>query len=152
MISPLLSKALDQRGLGMLSVVFLLIALSATVGVSLVMLQPEISGDAAARTSAQLATVSAAIVQYRNYAGAGPASLDALVTAPSGMSCAPDTNSGSATFRQLRGWCGPYLDQEIQDSYRRDGWGAVLQFDGTQLTSCGPNRSCGDGDDVSVTP
>ena len=149
MTLPFLS---NQRGIGMLSVVFLLIALATTVGVSLVMLQPGIAGDAAARTSAQLATVGDAIKLYRADAGTNPANLDALVTAPAGMSCTPDTNSASATFRQLRGWCGPYLDQEISDSYKRDGWGAVLQFNGTQLSSCGPNRTCGDGDDVSVTP
>ena len=149
MTSPFLS---NQRGIGLLSVVFLLIALATTVGISLVVLQPKIAGDAAARTSAQLATVSAAIEQYRADNGANPANLDALVTAPAGMSCAADANSASATFRQLRGWCGPYLDSVISDTYKRDGWGSLLQFNGTQLSSCGANRICGDGDDVSVTP
>jgi hypothetical protein len=124
---------------------------TATISVSLLLTEPQNTVTAVAATQRQLDTVSAAIARYKADTGAAPPNLNALVTR-TGANCAPDLDPSSPTFRALRGWCGPYLEQAIGDLFQRDGWGQVLQFDGTVLKSCGPNRTCGDGDDIAVTP
>lgn len=50
-----------------------------------------------------------------------------------------------------RGWRGPYiLTSDTQ--WNLDSWGTVIQYNaGTRvLTSCGPNLTCGNADDISL--
>lgn len=124
-------------------------SLTLSISVALVMLQPAATADATTRTIAKIAALKVAVARYRSFAGSAPTSLDALVNPPAGATCAPDVNPSSATFRQLRGWCGPYVPTEFGDNFMRDAWGTLLNFT-TTIRSCGPNRSCGDGDDINV--
>ncbi|MGZ3711942.1 MAG: hypothetical protein ACXVBE_09300 [Bdellovibrionota bacterium] len=144
----------SESGLGLISVVFLLATLTLAVSVAVISVQPTNSADAAAKTMSKMDVIGAAIVRYRSYSGTNPASVDALVTPPSPPTppCTADVNPASPTFRQLRGWCGPHLDVDIASSYKSDGWGVALVYNGTNLRSCGPNRICGDGDDIVTTP
>jgi hypothetical protein len=152
MISRSPSKR-SEAGLGLLSVIFLLTTLTIAVGVSLVMLQPANSADAAAKTMSQIDAVAAGIIRYRSFSGANPANIDALITPPAlGAPCTADVNPASPTFRQLRGWCGPHVQVDLPNSFKMDGWGIAMQYNGTQLKSCGPDRTCGTGDDIVSTP
>ena len=83
--------------------------------------------------------------------GSAPATLDELVTT-TGTPCAADNNPLSATYRQLQGWCGPYVDRIFTgapDEYKTDGWGVTFSYDGATLTSCGQDKTCGNGDDLA---
>ncbi|MFQ5901723.1 MAG: type II secretion system protein GspG, partial [Thermodesulfobacteriota bacterium] len=72
------------------------------------------------------------------------------------------TNPGDPAWNRYTrtGWNGPYVDANIGDefgqtnSYLRDAWGNNYVYDSTvsppTITSCGPNGSCGDGDDLVV--
>ncbi len=50
------------------------------------------------------------------------------------------------------GWNGPYLDGTVSD-WNRDAWGTTLSLDTTNrlVRSCGPDLSCGNADDLTVT-
>ena len=83
--------------------------------------------------------------------GTPPAILDELVTT-TGTACAADTNPVSTTYRELQGWCGPYVDRVFTgapDEFKTDGWGVTFSYDGTTLTSCGQDKTCGNGDDLA---
>lgn len=85
--------------------------------------------------------------------GAAPANLSTLMTT-TGVPCNVDTNSNSSTYKQLIGWCGPYIDQAIVGAaleYQTDGWGKIFQYNGTSIVSCGPDRNCGNSDDLTFT-
>ncbi len=153
MISPSLSKA-GAAGFGLVQVLFIVAALAISASVILM------SNPAAQRSAGpdlsyrRMDAVKDAVARYRADGNGTPANLAALSAAPTGaITCAPDTNPASATFRKLRGWCGPYLlrDTMGSDLPNRDGWNTLLQYNGTTLTSCGPNRVCGDGDDITAT-
>ncbi len=146
MISSSTSK---QRGFGMLQVVMLLLMFSAGLGVSVALLDPGADSGAQELTVRRADAIKEAVTKWKSNNSGNPASLDALVIQGSQPACAPDTNSSSGTFRQLRGWCGPYLARDISDLFKMDGWGSAFVYNGTSLTSCGPNRTCGDADDVA---
>lgn len=146
-----LFKLRSQAGFGLLQTLMILLAFTALVLVSVSMMDPVTRPAAANATNVRLDALKAAAIAYRAHIGNFPPDLDALVTA-TGAACAPDSNPSSPTFRSLRGWCGPYLDREFQgsDQFKRDGWGALLQYNGNTIVSCGANRTCGDGDDISI--
>lgn len=133
----------------MISVVLLLLVVSITLTVSVSLLEPQTRVASVDQTIQQMEKVRNAITRYRTDGGSNPSNLDQLVS-QAGSSCAPDTNPTSPSFRQLRGWCGPYLDTEFTsgDLHKRDGWGSLFAYDGINLRSCGPNRTCGDSDDI----
>lgn len=147
MTSPLRS----EKGLGLLQVLFALTAIA--ISASVVMMDNPATRRSAGPqlTWQRMDTVKAAIDRYRLDGNSGPPNLNALTTSTG--TCAPDTNPASVNFRKLRGWCGPYLPRESagSDLLIRDGWNSILQYNGTTLVSCGPNRVCGDGDDITVT-
>lgn len=132
----------------MLQIVMMLIILTAGLGVSLALLDPAADSQNQAKTAERVDAIKAAVAKWKANNSGSPASLDALVIQGTQPACAPDTNSSSATFRQLRGWCGPYMDRDVGDLFKMDGWGSSFVYNGTNLTSCGPNRTCGDADDV----
>jgi hypothetical protein len=141
----------SQGGAGLIHVLFLLVSSTAMILVSVSLMEPAETPAATAKTIAALDRLKEASSRYQENVGSPPPNLDALLV-PAGAPCAPDTVPSSPTFRQLRGWCGPYLDQEISgsDLFKRDGWGTLLQYNGNTIVSCGPNRVCGDGDDLSI--
>ena len=105
-------------------------------------------------TSDKAAALKSAIAaSATNHAGVRPAALKFLVVTD-GAPCAMDNNpADGALYLTLQGWCGPYIDlrfKENPNDFQTDGWGVLFQYDsGTGfLTSCGPNRKCGDGDDL----
>ena len=50
------------------------------------------------------------------------------------------------------GWNGPYVDIRVAD-WDFDAWGRSYQYTSATRTirSCGPNGTCGDADDISIT-
>lgn len=147
----------SQAGFGLMQVMFILVGIAIAASVAVMNSAQEDSSAGGAITYARFDKIRAAASRYRADGNGTPPTLDALTTAPSGAAaCAPDTVPGSSTFRQLRGWCGPYLDRDPAgaDQLKRDGWRTALQYNGltgTTLRSCGPNRVCGDTDDITTT-
>lgn len=142
-------KSMRQSGLGMISVVLMLLVVSVTLTISFSLLEPQTRVGSVDETIQKMEKIRTAIVRYRTDGGSNPTNLDRLIS-QSGSTCSPDTNPSSSTFRQLRGWCGPYLSAEFTsgDLHKRDGWGSLFAYDGINLRSCGPNRTCGDSDDI----
>ncbi len=138
-----------QSGLGMISVVLMLLVVSVTLTVSFSLLEPQTRVGSVDETIQKMDKIRTAVVRYRADSGSNPSNLDQLIS-QAGTICAPDTNPTSPSFRQLRGWCGPYLSAEFTsgDLHKRDGWGSLFAYDGINLRSCGPNRTCGDSDDI----
>lgn len=127
---------------------FLLLFLSIGLSVAVVSMDPIEEGNAAKETVAQLEKLKGAVSRYRENVGTNPPNLDVLLVRGAESACG--LNVANA---KLQGWCGPYLDQEFQgsDTYKRDGWRVLLQYNGTNIVSCGSNRACGDADDVSTS-
>lgn len=103
-------------------------------------------------TFKRMSTIQGAISVYKSQHGnAAPNNLDDLIS-KTGPNCDVDKNQNSATYRTLQGWCGPYLEKDFTNSsnFKEDGWGTTLQYDKINIKSCGPNRTCGDGDDIAI--
>jgi hypothetical protein len=147
------SPSASERGFGLVHALFLAMTLAIAASVAL-MSNPALERSGGPNlTYKRMDSLKAAATRYREHGNGSPPTLDSLTVAPTGAAaCAPDTNSASPTFRKLRGWCGPYLDREAAgtDLLKRDGWNTLFQYNGSTLTSCGPNRACGDGDDIAV--
>lgn len=49
------------------------------------------------------------------------------------------------------GWRGPYV-LTTDPAWNKDGWGTVIQYSSVSrtVTSCGPNLTCGNADDITV--
>ena len=50
------------------------------------------------------------------------------------------------------GWRGPYIDSSV-DGWDEDAWGTAYDYNSgaRTITSCGPDLSCGNGDDIQVS-
>ena len=150
----MISWPASEKGLGLLQVMFIMAGLTIAASVVMMSSVPQESSGGAPETYRRMDALKAATELYRAHGNGTPPSIDALLAPPTGAaSCAPDNSPASPTFRQLRGWCGPYLEREAagSDMLKRDGWRTLLQLSGTTLRSCGPNRACGDGDDITST-
>ena len=148
MAMTLLSSS--NQGFSFLSVLFLLVILSATVTVGYMSLPPVQRENQSALTFKRMEEVRAAIIAYQqHHSGSSPATLNALVTA-TGPACSAITTPSDPNYKSLTGWCGPYLIQNIGGTLFNDGWGTPLELSASTLTSCGPNRTCGDSDDVAL--
>lgn len=139
-----------QKGFSFLSLVVATLALSLTLSLCLVAVQPIVERDRTQDTMKRMEQLRYAVKEYRRQnGGSGPATLEGLVQS-NGTDC---TVSSDVDNRQLQGWCGPYIDQvfqEGQNAFRMDAWGREVQLDSTRLLSCGANGSCGDGDDIAI--
>lgn len=154
MMSRLPFEFSGEHGFGLMQVVFIMLAVAITASVAVMNSASSERSASPNLTYQRMDQIKEAVTRYRADGNGNPPTLDALVTAPGGATaCAPDTNPASANFRKLRGWCGPYLNREAagSDLTKRDGWKSLLQYNGTTLVSCGPNRTCGDGDDIATT-
>lgn len=150
----MISWSISERGFGLIQVVFIMLAVAIAASVAVMNTTSRESSAGSTETYARMDKIRAAAALYRAHGNSTPPSLDALTTPPSGAAaCAPDTAPASATFRQLRGWCGPYLEREAAgtDLLKRDGWRTLMEYTGTTLRSCGPNRTCGDADDITTS-
>ena len=50
------------------------------------------------------------------------------------------------------GWNGPYVDTSSA-SWNQDAWGSTIQYNAVTRTisSCGPDKICGNADDISIS-
>lgn len=144
-------RGLGQQGMSLMSLLMVLLAMSLAVTSAYFNAGSAMREESGGATVSRLESLRAAILLYRtHHAGANPGSLDDLVTA-TGPACTIDTNNASVTYRKFSGWCGPYIDQPIQQdvlSFKSDGWGTLIQLSPASLRSCGANRVCADGDDI----
>ncbi|HDM08713.1 MAG TPA: hypothetical protein ENF97_01140, partial [Candidatus Omnitrophica bacterium] len=67
---------------------------------------------------------------------------------------------GSASLQSYRRsqWNGPYIQDKYDDNgYTRDAWNTAYRYNYTAgstsctLRSCGPDRTCGNSDDITIT-
>ena len=81
---------------------------------------------------------------YENHVGALPTALADLHTKPGAVS---DFNPFTK-----RGWRGPYISSS-DSNWNLDAWGTAIVYNsGTRtLTSYGPDRAAGGGDDITVS-
>jgi hypothetical protein len=149
-----LRAGLNESGMSLLSVIFILFISSLMVAVGYLNTAPIDDQSRMSQTIARMEKIQAAVALYRTHNGAAPATLDALVTRPPATPvCSVDSDTASASYRTLRGWCGPYIDVSIQQAatlFKTDGWGMAFQYSATTLRSCGQNRVCLDGDDIII--
>ena len=50
-----------------------------------------------------------------------------------------------------KGWRGPYIST-LEPNWNKDAWGIALVYSSVtrSLKSCGPNKVCGDADDITL--
>ena len=80
---------------------------------------------------------------FLNHVGSVPTSLNDLT--------AQGTFQAYDPFAK-RGWRGPYVST-AETNWNRDAWGTLFQYTAATRTirSCGPNLTCGNADDITVT-
>lgn len=80
---------------------------------------------------------------YENHMGAAPTSITVLTTQGAQANYNPFTK---------KGWRGPYLSTTATD-WDKDAWGSTIIVDGVArtITSWGPDKASGGGDDIVVT-
>lgn len=80
---------------------------------------------------------------YENHSGNIPTALTQLTT-----------QGGQATYNPFtkRGWRGPYLS-DTDSSWNLDAWGTAIVYNSgaRTLTSYGPDKAAGGGDDIVVS-
>lgn len=105
-------------------------------------------------TQERMAILKVAIRKYLDTTGRVPATFEELLassdlTVPS---CDIVNEAKAPNYQNLVGWCGPYLKIEFysndQASFKTDGWGTLFQNDFQLLRSCGPDKTCNNGDDI----
>jgi competence protein ComGC len=150
----------NQDGFGLLAMVFLILTISISVITFMTVINPSTLTRKNVDTTNKAAILRSAVQSYRfSHGGASgtiPPTLDSLVTTDA-VPCVMDNTPASSTYLYLQGWCGPYVDRvfvENSADFKKDGWGTLFSFNaGTSvITSCGPNLSCGDGDDLVYSP
>ena len=84
---------------------------------------------------------------YERNCNAVPTTLADLITQPVAGVCAAAYNPFTK-----RGWRGPYVSN-TDANYNRDGWGTLIVYSTSPrtLTSWGPNKISGGGDDIALT-
>ncbi len=108
-------------------------------------LKTSIVGDARFVASGQYSNAG-----YESHCQAPPTSLSDLVTMPVAGPC----NVVYDPFLK-KGWRGPYVSS-TESHWNKDAWGTALEYfvvgpPVRTIRSCGPNLTCGDTDDVSLT-
>jgi prepilin-type N-terminal cleavage/methylation domain-containing protein len=103
----------------------------------LVALKMAITGDPRAVSNGQYLQPG-----FEAHVGSIPTALDDLRVQGAYPAYDPFTKSG---------WRGPYVTLTDAD-WNRDGWGTAIDYSAATRTikSCGPNKTCGDADDISV--
>lgn len=136
------------------ALIFLMVFAAWSVAAVITLLSPanRVGGDE--RTQKQFKMLQSAIANYRSHSGGNwPAGLKSLIVDAEGLgACTMDTDRTSPTFRQLSGWCGPYIDLlyvDEKEGYKFDGFGTEMLYDDSAhtLTSYGQDRQQGTSDD-----
>lgn len=154
------TSQLTSEGFGFLGLVLAILLASISSVTIVALVRTSESSRHVQSTVARAKTLREGISNYqRSHGGATtgtyPATLTALVVSD-GVPCTLDnTPTNVNTYRTLQGWCGPYSDQAVAenaDEYRTDGWGSFFTIAAGVLRSCGPDRTCGNGDDLVFNP
>lgn len=160
MTSPLVFKRISRRpkpatphGFATIAVILLVFFTSITALLGFATKQSQQDLYALKISNERRAVLLAAIARYKtHHAGSPPAALADLVST-TGAACAADADdTHGVLYRTLQGWCGPYVDRAFTGgalNYQTDGWGTLFSYDAVTLKSCGPNKTCGNGDDLS---
>ena len=87
---------------------------------------------------------------YESQCGGLPSSLTDLITMPAAGTCSTVYDPFLKT-----GWRGPYVNSS-DPNWNLDGWGITIEYFSSgpparTLRSCGPDKTCGTADDISVT-
>jgi prepilin-type N-terminal cleavage/methylation domain-containing protein len=87
---------------------------------------------------------------YEANCSAPPTVLTDLITKPGAGTCASDYDP----FTKL-GWRGPYVSSD-DANWNKDAWGVAFEYfvagpPARTIRSCGPDQTCGNIDDQSVT-
>jgi type II secretory pathway pseudopilin PulG len=145
-------RANNEKGFSFLTVLVVVLMLSMLTGSLFLLTGPAQSVGQSDVTFQRVDVLQSALRLYKvHHANTAPATLDALVTL-TGAACTMNTTVGSPGYRKLQGWCGPYVNVVFtQDSnqFKTDGWGTLFQYDTVTLRSCGPDRTCGNADDLT---
>lgn len=148
MIFKFLSK---NSGFSLLGILMALMAVSTTATIFLLNAPVQNSDKQLTITLKRMKTLSLAIMNYKVNNVVIPPTLDRLLTQGAEPNCAINTNSSSTSYRQLRGWCGPYIKitfAEDANSFKIDGWDTQFLYTTHEIQSCGTNKTCGDADDL----
>ena len=148
--SQFLNIGISESGFSLMTMLIVVLAMGLFSFGLFVSMAPAIRTGQIELTYQRGQALEAALKKYKTNNPAAPATLNNLTTS-TGTPCTMDTNLASSTYRKYRGWCGPYIDQDITsvNKYQFDGWGKVFQYNTTSLFSCGVNTICGDSDDIS---
>ncbi len=94
-------------------------------------------------TKERMASLRDGIQKFSTHMAAAPSALSNLTTKGSQPNYDPINKIG---------WNGPYVDGTVS-GWDQDGWGTAYQYSTASRTlkSCGPNKTCGDTDDLVVT-
>jgi type II secretory pathway pseudopilin PulG len=158
--TSLSKKKISKLGFGMLGMVILIILVSLGGAIVFVLTAPRNSSKSNQETQRKALILRTAITAYKmshgGSAGTNPPTLDSLVT-DDAVACAMNNTPASAVYLTLQGWCGPYVDRELSNNltdFKTDGWGTTFQYSNVTniITSCGVDRTCGNGDDLTFTP
>lgn len=97
----------------------------------------------AAVTKDRMGSLREAMQKFVTNMAAPPATLTSLTTQGTQPAYDPINKVG---------WNGPYVDGSVS-GWNADGWGTAYQYTSATRTlrSCGPNKTCGDADDLVVT-
>ncbi len=137
----------------MISVMLVILSISLAAVLVLSLAPPSILTGKTVQTRERLSDLKSAILKYYDdHGGFYPVLLE-LLTLDEGIPCELDNDSGSPTYQKLQGWCGPYLDSifaEDPNGFQTDGWGTLFEYDPVTgaVKSCGPDQTCGNGDDL----
>ena len=87
---------------------------------------------------------------YQAHCGAPPTTLNDLITMPGAGTCATVYDPFLKT-----GWRGPYISN-TDPSWNKDAWGTTIEYyvagpPARTIRSCGPDKTCGNADDISIT-
>lgn len=146
-----------QKGFGFLSILLLASFISALSISVIFMIDPQYDSNAVNITNRKASILGTAITKYRDtHNTSAPANLSALITDDGSGACDLDNTPANPTYQTLQGWCGPYIEVNIQENsndYQTDGWGNTFTFTQASglLKSCGPDGTCGNADDLSYT-
>jgi type II secretory pathway pseudopilin PulG len=147
------SECKGISGFGLVSLMLVILVLSIAAITVMAWIAPSLATRQRLDTESRGKALRVGIDRYIADNGSSPGSFDNLLNP--GTACGINT----AVNPPVRsGWCGPYIEPLIANAvndygqdYKKDGWGVEFWYNstGNALKSCGPDRSCGNSDDLS---
>jgi hypothetical protein len=154
MISASLSERKWQEGIGLVSLMLMILALSFAAITVMSIVAPSLMNRQRFLTENKGRILRVAVNRYKADGNGALPGLPVLVQPPA--ACLPNAGSSPPV---MNGQCGPYLTARypyldlpgVSSSLEglRDGWGSMFDYDDASdvLKSCGPDRTCGSGGD-----